>query len=327
MENLNFWQDKRILITGATGFLGSWLAADLVKRDAFVVALVRDRVKTSELFFKKTGIYNNMAQVQGSLEDYSTLERIINEYEIEVVFHLGAQTIATIATANPLPTFKSNVMGTCNLLEACRRNGGVRAIVVASTDKVYGESGGKPYTEDRELRGEFPYDVSKVCADYITRCYYATYGLPTIITRNANLYGGGDINWNRIIPGTIRSIIRNKQPIIRSSGCLVRDYYYADEAVDSTRLLAEKLISDSSLAGQAFNFASGQTFSGIEVVNLILELMNSKLKPVILGKDHAEITHQVLDANKAKNILGWNPKWTLRDGLVPTIKWYKDFLS
>lgn len=324
-KNTSFWQDRPVLITGATGLLGSWLTKALCDLEADVICLVRDWVPQSELVHSH--VLERVKVVRGDLDDFSLLERILGEYEVDTVFNLAAQTIVPIANRNPLSTFESNVRGTWALLEACRRGSTVNQIVSASSDKAYGEHKQLPYTEQHALQGNHPYDVSKSCADLIAHSYAVTYGLPVGITRCGNFFGGGDLNWNRIIPGTIRSILRGKQPIIRSDGRFVRDYFYVEDAAHANILLAENLARDRDLRGEAFNFSNEQPLNVLDIVNLILKLMQSKLKPEIRNEAKGEIRDQYLSAAKARKTLSWSPLFTVEGGLKRTIEWYRKFLG
>jgi len=320
----NYWKNKNVFITGATGFLGSWLTKYLLERNSNITALVRDWVPKSKLISDNS--INKINIVRGNIEDYLLLERIINEYEIDTVFHIAAQTIVGIANTNPLSTFESNIKGTWNILEACRKAPKVKKVIVASSDKAYGDQEILPYNEDFPLIGRHPYDVSKSCADLICRSYYETYNLPVCVTRCGNFYGGGDLNFNRIVPGTIRSILNNEPPVIRSDGSFIRDYFYIEDAVLAYLLLAEKM-DDKSIHGEAFNFSNEIQITVLDLVNKIINLMNSKLKPVILNEATNEIKHQYLSAKKARKILGWSPKFDLDLGLKKTIDYYKDFFK
>jgi len=323
--NNQFWKDRKVFITGCTGLLGSWLTKTLVERGAEVTGLIRDLVPKSNLNW--TGFSEKINVVRGELEDYFTLERTLNEYEIDTVFHLGAQTIVSIANRNPLSTFASNIRGTWNLLEACRLTNTISRVVIASSDKAYGTHEELPYTETFPLVGCHPYDVSKSCADLISIAYYKTYNLPVCITRCGNFYGGGDLNFNRIVPGTIRSVIKNERPVIRSDGTFIRDYIFILDAVEAYLLLAEKM-SDKSIHGEAFNFSNESQKTVLEITREILRLMNREdLQPKILNIVKGEIKHQYLSAQKARDILGWRPKYTLEEGLKQTIRWYQDFFS
>jgi CDP-glucose 4,6-dehydratase len=320
-----FWKDRKVFITGCTGFLGSWLTKNLVERGAEVTGLIRDLVPKSNLNW--TGFNEKINIVRGELEDYFNLERVLNEYEIDTIFHLGAQTIVSIANRNSLSTFDSNIKGTWNLLEASRRTSLVSRVIVASSDKAYGTHEDLPYDETFPLLGCHPYDVSKSCADLISMAYYKTYNLPVCITRCGNFYGGGDLNFNRIIPGTIRSVINNERPIIRSDGTYIRDYIFILDAVEAYLLLAEKM-DDKSIHGEAFNFSNEIPMTVLEITQLLLKLMNREdLQPKILNEVKGEIKNQYLSAQKARNILGWKPRYTLEEGLKETIKWYQEFIK
>jgi CDP-glucose 4,6-dehydratase len=320
-----FWRDRPILVTGATGLLGGWLVRRLLEMGADVTCLVRDWVPQSDLVRAK--LVDRVNMVRGNITDQALLERTLGEYEIETVFHLAAQTIVGIANRNPVFTFETNIRGTWTLLEACRRSPRVHQIVVASSDKAYGEHVQLPYNEGAPLRGRFPYDVSKSCADLITHSYSVAFGLPVAITRCGNFYGGGDLNWNRIVPGTIRSILRGQKPVIRSDGQYVRDYLYIEDGAMAYMLLAEALSKEPALIGQAFNFSNETPVSVIELTNIILSLMESELKPVIRNESTNEIRSQYLNSAKARQLLGWNPHFGLDEGLTRTIAWYRDFFK
>lgn len=320
----DFWKNRNVFITGCTGLLGSWLTKSLVEKGANVNGLIRDIVPKSNLNW--SGFNDKINIVRGELEDYFLLERVINEYEIDTVFHLAAQTIVTIANRNPISTFESNIMGTWNVLEACRRSSLVKRIVVASSDKAYGDQEKLPYDENTPLEGRHPYDVSKSCTDLLCRAYFETYKLPVCITRCGNFYGGGDLNFNRIVPDTIRSVINNKRPIIRSDGKFIRDYFYIEDGVESYLLLAEKM-EDKKIHGEAFNFSNETQLTVLELVEKILEIMKSDLKPIILNKTTNEIKHQYLSSKKAKEILVWKPKYTIDEGLKRTVMWYREFFD
>ena len=323
--NHGFWRDRPVFVTGASGLLGGWLVRRLMTAGADVVCLVRDWVPQSELV--RSGLLDKVKVVRGDVCEQATLERALGEYEIDTVLHLAAQTIVGIANRNPVSTFETNVGGTWSLLEACRRSPAVRQIVVASSDKAYGDHERLPYDEQAPLIGRHPYDVSKSCADLIAQAYAATYDLPVAITRCGNLYGGGDLNWNRIVPGTIRSVIRGEQPIIRSDGQFVRDYFYAEDGAAANMLLAEKLAADPALKGHAFNFSNETQVTVIDVVERILKLMDSNLEPDVRNQATNEIRHQYLSASKAREMLGWHPLYSLDEGLQQTIAWYREFLG
>jgi len=321
----SFWRDRPTLVTGATGLLGGWLVKNLVQQEADVVALVRDWVPQSELVRSRT--LEQVKVVRGDVRDQPLLERILGEYEINTIFHLAAQTIVGIANRNPVSTFETNIAGTWGLLEAARRSPKIEQIVVASSDKAYGDQKELPYTEEAPLQGKHPYDVSKSCADLIVQSYAETYGLPATITRCGNLFGGGDLNWNRIVPGTIRSVIRSETPVIRSDGSYVRDYFSAEDAAAAYMLLAEKMRLGKELRGKAYNFSYGQPYTVIEITQLILKLMNSSFKPEIRNEASHEIREQYLDSKKARQELAWKPLFGLEEGIKRTITWYESFFG
>lgn len=323
--NNNFWQDRPTFVTGATGLAGSWLIKRLLAAQADVVCLVRDWVPQSELVL--AGDLERVTVVRGDVRDQALLERILGEYEIDSVIHLAAQTIVRIANQNPISTFETNIQGTWALLEACRRSPRVRQIVVASSDKAYGDQETLPYSEETPLQGQHPYDVSKSCADLIAHTYAVTYGLPVAITRCGNFYGGGDLNWNRIIPGTIRSILRGDRPVIRSNGSYIRDYFYVEDGAAAYMTLVESLAADPALRGEAFNFSNELQVTVLDVVHKIIALMQSDLEPKILDEVTNEILHQYLSAEKARKVLDWQPLFTLEEGLQRTIAWYRKFLG
>lgn len=320
-----FWRDRPTLVTGATGLLGGWLVRRLLERRADVVCLVRDWVPGSQLICE--GLSERVKLVRGDLCDGALLERVLGEYEIDTVFHLAAQTIVGIANRNPLSTFETNIGGGWALLEACRRSPLVKQVVVASSDKAYGDHEQLPYDEEAPLQGRHPYDVSKSCLDLLAQSYAATYRLPVAITRCGNFYGGGDLNWNRIVPGTIRSALKGERPVIRSDGSFVRDYFYIEDAAAAYMLLAEALASRPELAGEAFNFSNEIQLNVIGLVELILKLLPSSLEPVVLNEASNEIRHQYLSAAKARRILGWRPLFEMEEGLRRTIHWYSKYLG
>jgi CDP-glucose 4,6-dehydratase len=318
----SFWQDRPTFVTGGTGLLGGWLVRRLLELGADIICLVRDWIPQSELVHAQ--LVDKVKVVRGDICDRALLERILGEYEIDTVFHLAAQTIVGIASRNPLSTFETNIRGTWTLLEACRRSPKVHSIITASSDKAYGDQEQLPYDEDAPLQGRYPYDVSKSCADLLGQSYAITYRLPVVITRCGNFYGGGDLNWNRVVPGTIRSVLRGKQPVIRSDGQYVRDYFYIEDAAEAYILLAEKLSQNQDLRGEAFNFSNETPLSVLELVERVLKLMSSDLKPVIRNEATSEIRQQYLSAEKARRVLGWKPMFTLDEGLKRTIPWYQE---
>jgi CDP-glucose 4,6-dehydratase len=323
MVDKKFWLDRPVLVTGGTGLLGGWLVDRLAGVGADITCLVRDWVPQSELI--KSGLFSQVKVVRGDIRDIQVLDRIMSEYEIDTVFHLAAQTIVTIANRNPLITLESNIAGTWNLLEASRRNTKVKQIIVASSDKAYGDQEDLPYDENTPLQGQYPYDVSKSCADLVSHMYAKSFGIPVCVTRCGNFYGGGDLNWNRIIPGTVRSVLRGQSPIIRSDGKSIRDYFYVEDGANAYMVLAQQMAEKPELKGEAFNFSNELQVSVLDLVEKILKLMKSDLQPVILNEASNEIRHQYLSAAKARKKLNWKPLFTLDEGLDKTIEWYQEF--
>jgi CDP-glucose 4,6-dehydratase len=317
------WRDRPVFVTGATGLLGGWLVRRLVDEGASVVALVRDWVPKSTLL--SSDLLQNITMVRGDVRDQVVLERTLGEYEIDTVFHLAAQTIVGVANRNPVSTLDSNIRGTWTLLEAARRSPITKAVIVASSDKAYGDHEKLPYDEDAPLHGEHPYDVSKSCADLIAKMYAVTFGLPVAVTRCGNFYGGGDLNWNRLIPGTIRAALKNERPTIRSDGTLIRDYFYVEDGAAAYMQLAEALHARPELRGEAFNFSNELQLDVLSVTAKILDRMKSSLEPDVCAEARNEIQHQWLSAEKARRMLGWAPQFTLDEGLDRTIAWYREF--
>jgi CDP-glucose 4,6-dehydratase len=320
------WSQHRVFVTGATGIVGSWLVKRLLKEGAYVVCLVRDWDPQSELI--RSGDVHRTNVVNGALESYDTLERAINDHEIDTVFHLGAQPIVSTALRNPLPTFEANIRGSYHLLEACRVHASlVKRVVVASSDKAYGDVETLPYTEDMPVNGRHPYDVSKSCTDLLAMSYAHTYRMPATVARCGNIYGGGDLNWSRIVPGTIRSLLRGERPVLRSNGLFTRDYIFVDDVVEAYIALAAA--SDrEGVRGEAFNFSPEGRVTVLEITHAIQRLMGrADLEPIILDQVRAEIKDQYLDASKAKRLLAWTPRFTLDAGLAETIAWYRAFLG
>lgn len=320
-----FWRDRRVLVTGATGLVGGWLVKRLLQAEADPVCLIRDWTPTAEIF--QTGDIDQVTVVRGDICDQACLERVLGEHEIETVMHLAAQTIVGIANRNPISTFEANIGGTWKILEACRRSPKVSQIVIASSDKAYGDAKMLPYTEDFPLAGMHPYDVSKSCGDLIAQTYANTYKSPVCVTRCGNFYGGGDLNWNRIVPGTIRSVVRGEAPMIRSDGSFVRDYFYVEDGAAAYMHLAEQMAHRPELLGEAFNLSTEIQVSVLQLVQHILDLMGSSVEPLVLGEASNEIQHQYLDATKAREMLNWSPLFSLEEGLSRTIQWYTRFLK
>jgi CDP-glucose 4,6-dehydratase len=321
----HFWLDRPVFVTGCTGLVGNFVLKKLCEKKANVVCLVRDWVPTSEAI--RSSFIENVTVVRGELQDQSCMERLLNEYEIQTVLHLAAQAVIGTANRNPVSTFESNVRGTWTLLEACRRNPTVEQIVVASSDKAYGAQAILPYTEDMPLTPMHPYDVSKGCADLIAQSYAKSFGLPVVISRCGNFFGEGDVNWSRIVPGVIRSVIRGESPTIRSDGTYVRDYLYADDGALGYLLLAEKLAENPELSGEAFNFSLEKPMTVLKVTEMILKLMASDLKPKIKNEASNEIKEQHLSAKRARNVLGWKPQYSQEEALKRTIEWYREVLK
>lgn len=323
--NPAFWQDRSVLVTGCTGFLGAHLTRTLVQSGARVTGLVRDHVHDGVLM--RSGLFSRINVVHGDLSNLQTLQRAIGEYEVDAVFHLAAQAIVGVANRDPISTFQANIEGTWNLLEAARRHGTVKRIVVASSDKAYGDHDVLPYNESAALQGRHPYDVSKSCADLITLTYHHTYRLPVCITRCGNLFGGGDLNFNRIIPGTIKTVLAGRRPVIRSDGSPLRDYIYVSDAVAAYLLLAEKM-DQPGVTGNAFNFGTAKPLSVLDVTHKILQQMKREdLAPDVRNEASGEILHQYLSSDKAQQMLGWQPAASIDAALGETIAWYTDFLA
>lgn len=324
-EQEEFWRGRRVFVTGCTGFLGSWLTAALLDRGAAVVGLIRVREPESQLV--RTGNIGRIDQVAGELLDYELLKRILGEKKIDTVFHLAGQTIVGIANRDPAATFETNIRGTWLLLEAVRNTPTVRGVVVASSEKAYGEQTTLPYLEEYPLQGRHPYEVSKSCADLIAQSFAHTFGLAIAVTRCSNLFGGGDLSWNRLIPGTIKSVLNHEQPVIRSDGSFRRDYLYVADAVRGYLMLAEKL-TEPGVRGEPFNLGSGCAVSALEVVRTIVALSGKpELEPIILNEVKNEILDEYLSPEKAKRAIGWRPQYTLAGGLRESMNWYKAFLG
>jgi len=322
----NFWPGRKVLVTGATGIVGSWVVKDLVALKADVVALVLDENPQSELY--RSNITRRVTVVNGKLESFRTLERAILTYEVDTVIHLGAQAIVGVAHRSPLATFETNIRGTWNLLEACRLyHGLVTRVVVASSDKAYGEQEQLPYTEEMPLQGRYPYEVSKSCADSIAQTYFQTYRLPVAVARCGNIYGGGDLNWSRIVPGTIRSLYRGESPVIRSDGKYIRDYIYVKDVSRAYLSLAEQL-DLPQVRGESFNFSPESRVTVLEIVDKIRQPMKCEhIRPTVLNEAKGEIRNQYLSSAKAARVLRWKPSYTLEEGLLETIEWYTEFLG
>jgi CDP-glucose 4,6-dehydratase len=320
-----FWKDRRVFVTGCTGLVGSWTVRALLERGAHVIGLIRDQVAGSELV--RAGLLPRLDVVHGRVEDQPLLERALAEYEVQTVFHLAAQTIVGIANRSPLSTFEANVKGTWCVLEAARRCGTGPQVLVASSDKAYGDQEQLPYTEEAPLQGRHPYDASKSCADILALTYHHTYRLPVCVTRCGNFYGGGDLNWNRIVPGTIRSALRGERPVIRSDGSYIRDYFYVKDGAAAYLHLAECMAERPEVVGQAFNFSNELQVTVLELVRRVLRATGSPLEPDVRNEARNEIRHQYLSAAKARALLGWAPSHTLDEALAETVAWYRDYFA
>jgi CDP-glucose 4,6-dehydratase len=322
----DFWRNRSVLVTGATGLVGGWLVKELLNRGARVSALVLDADYTSELF--RSGDVYKINTIQGNLSSYADVHRAVSQSEAQSIIHLGAQTIVGTALLDPVSTFKANIEGTWNVLEASRLMAkNVSSVVVASSDKAYGSSPILPYTEDQPLHGDGPYDVSKSCTDLISQTYGKTYGLPVSVARCGNIYGGGDLNWSRLVPGTLRDIANEKRTVIRSDGTFTRDYVHVIDIVNAYLHLAEST-EELSLTGEAFNFSRDEPLSVLEIHSAIYKALNiDYLNPVIHNTATSEIKDQHLDSRKAREILGWESKINLESGLKLTAEWYADYLG
>ncbi len=324
-ELASYWSDKRVLVTGASGMVGSWLTKWLVESGAYTVAFIADSDPQSELI--RSGTINKINTVNGRLEKYEDIERAINNHEVDSIFHLGAQPIVGAANRAPRHTFESNIQGTWNLLDACRLLSPiVKRVVIASSDKAYGTQSLLPYTEEMSMNGDHPYEVSKSCTDLISRTYARTYGLPVTIARCGNIYGGGDLNWNRIVPGTFRSLISGEQPVLRSDGTFIRDYLHVDDIVLAYLLLG-KQTDKPEFAGESFNFSNE---SPLTVKQIYLEICKAagrlETTPKILDSASSEIKDQYLDSSKAHKVLSWYASVSLQDGLAKSFDWYRELL-
>jgi CDP-glucose 4,6-dehydratase len=316
----DFWRGRPVLVTGASGLLGSWLVPRLMAEGARVVVLLRDHVPDALL--EQSGDRARAVTVVGDVADGALIERILAEYEIDAVFHLAAQTIVEHAYRNPVGTFRANVEGTWEVLDACRRSGRPTRIVVASSDKAYGTQAALPYREDQPLEGRHPYDVSKSCTDLIAQSYAWTYGLPVVVTRCGNLYGGGDLNFNRLIPGTIRDALAGRPPTLRSDGSPLRDYLYVEDAAAAYMSLAARA-HEPAVRGQAWNFSTETPMTARDVVSRVLAACGRPdLVPIVLGTAQHEILAQHLSSEKAKRELGWSPVFGLDRGFEATVSWY-----
>jgi CDP-glucose 4,6-dehydratase len=322
--NSDFWDGRRVAVTGATGFLGNQLTAALVALGARVVVLVRDTVPSSAI---RDGWWPKVSIVTGAVEDQPLMERMLGDYDVVTVFHLAAQSQVGVANRNPVATYEANVRGTWALLEAARRTSTVREILTASSDKAYGEQAVLPYTEDMPLRAVNPYDVSKACSDLLAQSFAVTYDLPVVITRCGNFFGPGDTNWERLVPGTIRLLLQGQRPVIRSDGTMTRDYLYVADGVLAYLQLAEAISENPTLGGEAFNFSTESPLSVVQLVEMLQAATGTELEPDIRATAHHEISHQYLSAAKARRMLGWEPRHTMHEAIAETVDWYRGAVS
>jgi CDP-glucose 4,6-dehydratase len=321
----SYWKGKKVFVTGATGLMGGWLVKALLREGAEIVALIRDQAPKSMLV--REGLIGLVATVSGDLECLATMQRAIAEYEPHTVFHLAAQPLVQVAKRDPVGTLRANVMGTWNVMEACRL-AGTSNIVVASSDKAYGASENLPYRETHPLQGRYPYDVSKSCTDLIAQMYAATYGVKTAIARCGNLFGGGDLNFSRTLPGLIKTTLAGEPFVIRSDGKFVRDFLYVKDAAECYLMLGEKLAEDPSISGEAFNFSLGERLTVLGIVNMTLEIMGrTDLQPIIQNIASSEIREQYLDASKARERLGWKPHYDMKEAIRETVEWYREHFA
>ncbi len=315
-----FWSGRPVAVTGATGFLGSHLVERLVAHGADVVILVRDEVPATTVML---GWQDRVSTVRGEVEDRQVVARMIGEYGVMTVFHLAAQSQVGTANRDPVPTFQANVAGTWSLLDACRGHDSVKEVVVASSDKAYGDQPELPYTEEMPLHAVNPYDVSKACAEMITRSFASTFGVPAAVTRCGNIFGPGDTNWDRLVPGVIREVLLGRRPVIRSDGRATRDYLYVKDAALAYLMLAEVMSDQPDLAGEAFNFSAERPLSVLELVTLVQQAAGTALEPDVRGTATHEIAHQSLSSSKAREVLGWKPARSIEEALAETVDWYR----
>jgi CDP-glucose 4,6-dehydratase len=320
------WQDRTVLVTGATGLVGSWLCKRLLAEGAHVVALVAEVDPRSEIV--RSGTLPQVTVVPGLLSDPVAIDRAVLGHQVQTVFHLGAQTIVGAARIDPVATFEANIRGTYLLLDACRRAGGrVEQVVVASSDKAYGRSGQLPYTEGMALHGVQPYEVSKSCTDLLAQSFAATYSLPVAVARCGNIYGGGDLNWSRIVPGTLKSLVRGETPVIRSDGTQVRDYLHVSDVVEAYLALAGWVAEPGHRDDIAFNFSDEAPRTVLEMYDEVCSAFGTSPAPDVLGGASDEIPEQHLDASRARTVLGWKAATSLQEGLREAAGWYSSLLG
>lgn len=316
----DFWRHRSVAVTGATGLVGSHLTTLLRGLGASVVILERDQLPIDSL---RGTWQHDVAVVRGDITDQPLIERLIGEYDVRTLFHLAAQTQVVTANVNPISTLDANIRGTWTVLEAARRSPRLEHVVVASSDKAYGEQPVLPYDEDMALRAIHPYDVSKACADMLTVSYHRTYGVAASITRCGNFFGPGDRNWDRLVPSTVRSVLFDEPPVIRSDGTLVRDYLYVGDGALAYVCLAEAMAQNEKVVGEAFNFSTETPLTVLELVDRIQRAAGTAFEPIIQGRASHEIARQVLDASKARAQLDWQPHFEIDEALAQTVAWYR----
>jgi len=319
------WREVRALVTGGAGFIGSHIARALVKRGAEVFVLDRKFGPSSS--FSLMGLEGRVTRIEGDVRDKDAVLEVLASCSITHVFHLAALAVVGEAARAPSVAFDVNVRGTWAVLEAARAYGGCEAILVASSDKAYGEQPRLPYTEDMPLLGSDPYSASKACADIVARSYGLTYDLPVVVVRASNAYGEGDVNMSRIVPSVVVPALRGKRPVLRSDGTLLRDYIYVGDLAEAYLALAERA-KEEGVRGEAFNVGSGRPLSVLELTRAILRAVGREdLKPVILGEARGEISRQFVDISRIKERTGWEPKTSLEEGLRRTVEWYRENLG
>ncbi|MEX2322710.1 MAG: NAD-dependent epimerase/dehydratase family protein [Acidimicrobiia bacterium] len=319
------WGSQRVLVTGATGLIGHHLTRELLSLGSEVAALVPDIDPNSE--FYRTGIDRSCTVYSGILENDDDVRRALGGFMPDIVFHLGAQTLVGPALRDPVSTYRTNVLGTWNLLDACRLITPAAAVVVASSDKAYGETAHLPYLESLPVQAGAPYETSKACTDLIAQSYARTYRAPIAITRCGNVYGEGDRNWSRLVPGTFKSLIAGESPVLRSDGTPLRDYIYVADVVNGYLSTAAAITANHDLAGEAFNFSTETPLSVRSMYGAICEAFGENVEPLVAGGASAELQDQYLDASKARRVLNWSPEFELADGLDAACLWYSEYFA
>ena len=322
----DFWRNRRVFVTGATGLVGSWLVKDLLAAEAKVIALVRNPASANG--FYRLPEASRVTVVCGTVEDYASLEKALGEHAVDTVFHLAAQPIVSVAHRQPWPTFEANIRGTYNLLEACRVQAqSVQRVVLASSYNAYGQQEQLPYTEEMPLRGQHPYEVSSSCASLLAKTYHHTFGLPVAILRCGNIFGGGDLNWSRLVPYTIRCCLNRERPVVRSDGLSVRDYIYVQD-VSRCYLKTAECLTNKQIQGEAFNLSLERPVTVLEMIRTIQQLMGClDLPPDVQNNASGEIRAQYLSSAKVRRSLNWTPQFNLEQGLRETIAWYRNYLA